>query len=111
MGKNNQTLMKDNNLVPMQFIGNRILTGSVDIAETGVQELLLPEDTESVSISVKAASGNANNIFIGVEDNVLYPLLPEEEKVMLHDNSQKAVYVKGTAGETVYYLVEYIAAI
>ena len=77
MGKNNQTLMKDNNLVPMQFIGNRILTGSVDIAETGVQELLLPE----------------------------------EEKVMLHDNSQKAVYVKGTAGETVYYLVEYIAAI
>ena len=101
MSKNDQTLMKDENLVPIQFIGNKILTGSVEIADTDTQELLLPANTKSMSVSIKAAAGNANNIFIGTAGNVLYPLLPEEEKVMLHDNGITPLYVKGTAGETV----------
>ena len=108
MGFNNQKLMKDGTSVPIQFIGNRILTGSVIIDATGVEELLLPANQESVTISLKAATGNANNIFVGTTGNVLYPLLAEEEKVMLHDNSQKAVYVKGTKDEIVYYLVEHL---
>ena len=108
MGANTQKLMKDGTMVPIQFIGNRVLTGSVTIEATGVEELLLPENKSSTSVSIKAASGNSNNIFIGVTENVLYPLLAEEEKVMLHDNSQEALYVKGTKDEIVYFFVEYL---